>query len=339
VSASDSQDVNEAYVTRPISIGDVTNMAAWIAREFPVTKELLAALPSLLLTLISEDVLRGAVVEHIRGTAKRRTLVAFGLCAFLTDEFAEQYLASPYPHLELDLLDLARKDSKSAFLGYDEIAKANASGGLTVFPLMWLQRSSDPDASETRTLLMASQQSFMSIHRGYRISRILKETTADRAEIYEGGGFRERSRIAKGVAHRFTGRLLKQEHVIFEAKRSDVERSLPGTMISHLFAYRPPRCGFTRAEKQILERAVTHRTDAEIAAELGISATAVALRWRLIYERLASGFPASLMRESNATSGRGKEKRRRAIAFIQDHPEEMRPFTSVGSSVGQLSEC
>jgi hypothetical protein len=55
---------------------------------------------------------------------------------------------------------------------------------------------------------------------------------------------------------------------------------------------------------------------------------AVALRWRSIYARVGDRAP-SVLRESVAahgSHGRGHEKRRRVIAFVNDHPEEMRPY-------------
>src|SRR5205085_5016232 len=115
----------------------------------------------------------------------RPAVAALGLTGFLNNERAARYLNSPYPHFELALLDEARRDgSKGPFLDYDDVARANAGAGLTAYPLLWLQRLNDHQAPETRALLMASQRSFLTVHRGYRLSRILNETTADRADAF-----------------------------------------------------------------------------------------------------------------------------------------------------------
>jgi hypothetical protein len=314
---------------RAVAPSDAGPAAAWIIDTFPVPPALAAALPALLARLIAADVLRGELVEHVDGAARRPPVVAaFGLTGFLADRRATAYLAAPYPHLELDLLDEARRGGGNGpFLDHDAVAQANAGDGLAAFPLLWLQRENDPHAAETRVLLAAGQKSFMHMHRGYRLARILKETTADRAGAFLAGGFRERGRLAPGTALRFAGRRLAQEHVVFEASRSDMENALPGAMVSHLFAYQPPRCGFTRSEKQVLERAVDHLTDGEIAAALGITPSAVALRWRSIYVRMAERVPLALDAEpGRRAAARGREKRRRVIAFVDDHPEEMRPY-------------
>jgi DNA-binding CsgD family transcriptional regulator len=323
--------VNNTHVmrARAIAPNDASAAAAWIIRELPVPRDLATSLPTLLARLISEEVLRGELVEYVHGRTSPPVFAAFGLSSFLSNATAAQYLASPYPYLELQLLGQARQSSRSgAFLSYDEIAEGNAGVGLTLFPLMWLQRSNDAAKAETRALLAACQQSFIRIHRGYRLSRILKEAPANRGSAFLAGGFREHHRLVPGTPHRFAGRTLKQEHVIFEVSRSDVEAVPPGTAISHLFAYQPPRCGLTRSEKQVLERSVSHQTDAKIAAGLGITPSAVALRWRSIYARVAAHVPSALENDpSSSSTVRGKEKRRRVIAFVSDYPEEMRPYS------------
>ncbi len=322
-------DIGRFTRTRAIRPADAAHAAAWIARDFPVSEDLAAALPSLLKRLISQEILRGAVVEDIHGPkGQRANVAAFGLSGFLDNERAARYLDSPYPHFELALLEETQRGrGKGAFLDDDDVARANAGEGVTAFPLLWLQRSSDPQAPETRALLMASQQSFLRIHRGYRIYRILKETSAERADAFVAAGFRERHRLARGTPLRIGNGNLRQEHVIFEVTRRDFERTLPGAAISPLFAYHPPRCGFTRPEQRVLERSLDHQTDEDIAAELGITATAVALRWRSVYARVTARLPTVLRAGPNASATvRGKEKRRRIVAFVEAHPEEIRPY-------------
>ena len=315
---------------RPITVGDAKEAAAWIIRDFPVTPELIDDLPLLLARLVRDEVLRGEAIEYFYGSSRQPVLAGFGLTGFLHESYAAKYLAAPFPYLELDLLDRARESGGSGqFLDLDDVAQANAREGLTAVPLLWLQRSNDPISPETENLQLANQQSFMRVHSGYRLKRIIKETTADRAKAYRAGGFREHYRIPVGTPLSLSNGTLRQERVVFEAKRSDFVGALPGSFISHLFIYHPPRCGFTRFERQVLERAAGNLTDGEIAKELGISPGAVALRWRSIYTRFATQASAWFDAETNSGSGasRGREKRRRVISFVRDHPEELRPYS------------
>jgi hypothetical protein len=313
---------------RPLVAGDAKHAADWIVRDFPVPPRLADDLAPLLARLLATEVLRGAAVEYLYASSLRLTLAAFGLTSFLNESYATQYLAAPFPHLELALLHKAYESGGAGqFLSLDQVAKANGGEGLTAFPLLWLQRSVDPLDPEAQALQLASQQSFTSIHRGYRLLRILKVTTADRTEVYRAGGFRERHRIPVGTPVALSKATLGQEHVVFEANRKDFDGRLPGSSISHIFVYREPRCGFTRFEQQVLERAVEHHTDEEIAASLNVSPAAVTLRWRSIYARIEKSVPLALRSGPNSSSAtRGKEKRRKVVAFVDMHPEEIRPY-------------
>jgi DNA-binding CsgD family transcriptional regulator len=325
------KDARSIARVRTIAESDAETASSWMVRDLPVPPSLALALPRLLSRLISEESLSGTVIERLDDPSQPPVVAGFGLSGFLSEERAQAYLAAPYPYLELDLLDRSRRGrSRGPFLGYDAIAHANAGDGLTLFPLMWLQRPNDPANPDARALLTLSQQSFLRIHRGYRLVRILKEAPAERAEAYLNGGFRARCRLPAGTALRFSGRMLERDHVVFEVTRAEIEASLPGRAVGHLFTYRPPRCGFSRAEKQVLSRAAEGLTDAQIALQLGISTGAVALRWRSIYTRIANRAPAALQedRPQPNTRGRGQEKRRRVIAFLNDYPEEMRPYLS-----------
>ena len=316
---------------RTMAASDAETVCGWIVHEFPVPASLALALPGLLRRLISEESLNGTVIERLGDPSQHPVFAGFGISGFLSEECAREYLAAPYPHLELDLLDRSRRGrSRGSFLGYDAIAQGNAGDGLTLFPLMWLQRPNDPADPDARALLTLSQQSFLRVHRGYRLVRILKEAPAERAEAYLNGGFRERYLLRAGTALRFPGGRLQREHIVFEVTKAEIEASMPGRAVGHLFTYRPPRCGFSRAEKQVLSRATEGLTDAQIAGQLGISAGAVALRWRSIYARIANRAPAALQedRPQPNNRGRGQEKRRRVIAFLNDYPEEMRPYLS-----------
>ena len=61
---------------------------------------------------------------------------------------------------------------------------------------------------------------------------------------------------------------------------------------------------------------------------LGISLSAVKKAWQSIYERVsacdAELAPAPHMSEAGAFE-RGKMKKQRLIAYLHDHPEELRP--------------
>lgn len=308
---------------------DAGNAAGWIAREFPLPPDLRRALPTLLGALIAEGVLEGIAVENVKGDACRAQLAAFGIAGFISGPTAAQYLADPVPHLELTLLDRWRRGQRaSSFLDRDGIARGNARGGVTLVPLFWLQRPDDMAEAEARELLAIGQQGFLRAYRGYRLERILKEAAAERAGAFLAGGFREHHRLPAGTPLSFPGMTLAREHRVLCVTRSDLEHALPGSAVGSLFRYHPPHCAFTRAELQVLQRAEEDMTDAEIAADLGVTENAIGLRWRSIYTRVSERAPSTLRFDGrrHGPAARGMEKRRQVVAFIRRHPEELRPY-------------
>ena len=311
---------------RTINAGDAPEAAGFIQRCYSFADQLGRSLPDLLGRLISEETLNGVVVEYIRDDGLKPEIAAFGLSGFISDACANEYLASPSPHFEFTLLDRALKQ-EPAFLSYEEIAEANAGEGVTLFPLLWLQNSSDPADPEAYILLGLGQKSFWSSHRGYRLSRILKEMPADMAEAFLRGGFRQHCRFSAGAPlGAFPDVALEQDRIMFTVTRAEVEANWPGSIVAQLFAHQSPRCGFTRAEQQVLIRAADGLTDAKIASVLGVTPAAVSLRWRSIYARLLESVPVVLRLDDDSNGARGQEKRRTVIAFINEHPEELRPY-------------
>lgn len=304
---------------------DAPEAAEFIQRFYPFTDKLGRALPDVLRRLISEETLIGVVVEYARDGNSQTEMAAFGLTSFLSEASTHDFLASPAPHFELTLLGRALK-GEPAFLTYDEIAEANAGEGLILFPLIWLQHTSDPADPESHILFGLCQKCFWNRHRGYRLARILKEVGAELGSAFLDGGFKQHCRFPAGTPLGLRHDLaLERDRIVFTVTRQDVEATWPASVVGQLFAHQPPRCGFTRAEQQILIRAADGQTDARIASALGISLTAVSLRWRSIYQRLLQNVPAVLRPEEVSHGARGQEKRRTVVAFINEHQEELRP--------------
>jgi hypothetical protein len=311
---------------------DAAKVAAWIVRDFPVAPSLASDLPHLLRHLIDNETLDGRLVEDVHDEHAKPELAAVGLAGFLGRECVEAYLSDPFPHLELVLLDRARRPGAGpTFLCYAEIADANAGEGVTLFPLLWLQRRNDPADPEARELLAVSQRTCLHVFRGYRLIGILKEAAAERAAAFIGGGFRQQHVLRAGTPLGFMRQKLSKDHIVFLAQKSDFENGWPAAALAPLFFFQPPQCAFTRAEQTVLSLAEEEGlTDAEIANELGTSTNSIVLRWRSIYARLADRVPAALLRDAarrSAPLARGTEKRRLAIAFARQHPEELRPYS------------
>jgi DNA-binding CsgD family transcriptional regulator len=312
---------------RPVTKPDAIEAAAWAIRNLPVPPELASALPGLLERLVREETLRGMCVEEIGGEGAGTRLLGIGLSGFLSDACVASFLEEPFPHLEVALLERARvPGSGPGFLSIDAIAEANAGDGLTLCPLFWLHHRSDLPESESNALLALGQQSFLQVHRGYRLKGLLKEADARMAPAYLSGGFREARRLPAGMPLCFAVGTSHGERVVFMTTAEDMQRALPGAAIGPLFATSPPRCAFSRKQQRVLEAAVSNMTDRDIAAALGVKPNAVAQHWRKIYQRVEREIPFLFDDQSAGTGTRGAEKRRRVVAYMAEHPEELRPY-------------
>lgn len=100
------------------------------------------------------------------------------------------------------------------------------------------------------------------------------------------------------------------------------------TWISHFFYYQKPRFGLARGEQRLLARALGGGTDAELADELQVSLSAVKKTWTSIYRRVALHDEVLALGTDREVEGdRGPEKKHKIIAYIHEHPEELRPVS------------
>ena len=125
-----------------------------------------------------------------------------------------------------------------------------------------------------------------------------------------------------------------------------------GSWVGALFEYEAPVLGFSRGEQSLLSAAISGTTDEQLAATLEISLPTIKKMWVSIYNRVEDHRPALIaetddppvrnarvmaagadpgravagLLESGASAGsRGREKRRRLLAYLRQHPEELRP--------------
>jgi len=118
----------------------------------------------------------------------------------------------------------------------------------------------------------------------------------------------------------------RQPHIVGISRELEL-RSL-GSFIGVLFRYQTPRILFTRGEQRLLRAALRGCTDEELSAELAISAATVKNLWSSIYNRSAAHISEDGLNAPRGDGGvRGKERRRRLLAYLREHPEELRPIS------------
>lgn len=70
----------------------------------------------------------------------------------------------------------------------------------------------------------------------------------------------------------------------------------------------------------------------EVSEHLGISVSSVRRCWLSIYDRVSERAPgvlgqAATTNYGNANAVRGKGKKNRVLAYLREHPEELRPLS------------
>jgi hypothetical protein len=100
--------------------------------------------------------------------------------------------------------------------------------------------------------------------------------------------------------------------------------------VGALFDYSPPKLGLIPSEQPLVLSALPGATDQRLAAMLGVSLPAVKKLWASIYLRVDDNLPeliANRDRSDPLVASRGKEKRRRLLDYLRNHPEELRPVS------------
>ena len=169
--------------------------------------------------------------------------------------------------------------------------------------------------SEVCTHLSAS---FLRLHHGYRILRILTETIGEEEKRrYEAthawritasfGGPPETSRAFRIITH-------------------EDALAVTGSFVGPLFHHREPMLQLRDADQRLLLTALDGLTDQELAVKLNLSLITVKKRWIGIFEETAAIKPDLLAAGcSNDGGQRGKQKRHHLRAYLRSHPEELRP--------------
>ncbi len=262
--------------------------------------------------LVRNPFFHSAVLEARPAIAGQR-LVGFGASVLLSAAFAEAELANPQPDINSRVITSVFS-GRSALATRAEVASANAAGGVNVLVLCGGWRDDIVNAAERQDVQTILASSFTECHAGYRIRRILAET-ADEA----GRDFVQRSVVYRAIAEfPDVGRVL---HLM----TLDSVKMVPASLGNVLFSYREPVLRLRASDQDLLLEALNGATDPELAGKLGIKTSAVKARWRSAFVRVAETMP-ELCGGFDDQEGRGAQKRHRVLAYVRNHPEELRPY-------------
>jgi len=309
------------------SVLDQTNAAAaaeWFSSDHPVSPRLGAALPLLFKRMIAAEAIKGILIEEISETGAAPALVGLGLSVFIHPKLMEDYIRHSRPFVFVDILERELDDGGAVLTG-PQIAHANFEGRLNLV-VQYMQAGWDLRADRWREVGALGHQTYAQHHSGYRLERALQECWSMNTEIYLMGGYRELTKLAVDPVRLPSGfQYPDSSRTLFYADSEEVQARAPGSTLSYVFQRRTPRCQFTPSEQRLMLLAIEGDVDIQIAEHLKCSTTAVKHTWRNIYEKVGEAIP-QLFSEHPEQGRRGPEKRRRVLQYVQQHPEELRPY-------------
>jgi len=240
-------------------------------------------------------------------------IIGFGASAFVSAAFMDAELADPHPDINSRIIASVHS-GQSVLLTRDEIARANAGDGVDSVILYGSWREEILSASESAKVQMLLPSSYTKLHAGYRIRRIAWETACEHEERFarSSGVYRAIGEFPE------SGRALN-------LMSSVTAVAVPGSVGNVLCSYTEPVLRLLETDQQLLVAAQNGATDWELTAKLGLTIAAVKARWRSTFARIAE-VKSDLVRDQENGKNRGLQKRHGVLAYVRDHPEELRPY-------------
>ena len=256
----------------------------------------------------------GNVIESEWPVAGRR-IVACGMGIFVTSAYADNEIRNPRPGLNSRIIS-GIAAGESLLLNRAQIAAGNAGKGVDFVNMYGTWRDGVLSADQLAEVHALLGTSFVEHFAGYRFNRILKEAIG-------------RSRISLVRAtgtYRVIAEFQESESVLAVATPESVLTS-PYSVAAALYRYQKPVLRLRPAEQTLLGAALDGKTDSELSAELEVSIEAIKKRWITIFDRVEEFKPEILNNAGTEGDVRGPQKRHRVVAYIRNHPEELRPYS------------
>ena len=314
----------------PMRPKDVRECAEIIASQPVIGPRYGAAIADLRpawLRLLGCEATRTAVYEETE--ADRVRIVGMGFGVFVSDEFVRELKRPPMFWFGPELVKRTMRGI-SPVLSDEEVRRANTSGGLNL--LVWESFSHLKPANQS-ALYRLMVGVFVEVYRGF----LLKEMITSQMESVErlhwavdAGALcwdPTRACYVKSLEES-PEEYVRKPHLV--GLTPELEANRRGSWVGALFEYHTPRFDFRPAEQHLLLAALRADTgtDQELAKDLSVSLPTIKKTWLSVYDRISQCEPKLIPgwgQPSSEASKRGKEKRRRLLAYLRDHPEELRP--------------
>jgi DNA-binding CsgD family transcriptional regulator len=251
------------------------------------------------------------------GAPGKSRIVSFGASIFLDPDLADRLLRCPEPDINSRIF--SRMQAGKRTLRFPEsLASQTGQDPLDLLLLCSSFQLSALSPAQQVEVAILLPRTLVHLHIGYPIRRILMETTNERMRLLAVS-----SGVWKMLAH-----FPAEERALMAVTREEALGSAGFTILAPLFHHRSPVLGLRDPEKELLCQAMHGETDTALAAQLELSISTIKKRWTSLFARIAAGHPELLPRDclEPQADSRGSQKRHHILAYVRDHPEELRPF-------------
>ena len=251
-------------------------------------------------------------------------IVGFGLAVFVTELFADAVLANPQPGLNASIIESVDA-GKSVIPSYRYMQTANAAANLEHVVMYSSEKHGSLNSNELVLVRNQLARAYLEGFAGYRLRRMLFEAV-DQNELKKlksYGGIRIVKRLRTPDPPRGPA-LWRGTRALCEATAESFLDN-PDSVAARPFIDRtPPILDFRPSQKRLLVAALRGAENAELASHLCRTPAAVKRTWAGIFEQCEQHLPALLPASDGPL--RGQQKRYKVMAYIREHPEELRPF-------------
>lgn len=272
--------------------------------------------------LLGREAFRAIVFEEMQTDSRLRS-VGLGVSVFISDGFLQHIKTPPYLWVYPELMTW-EASGKSPILSDKQTRECNAKGGLNLLVLEGTFRGDHELPPEAQTTIFTV---FIEQHRGFLLKELISHSMSEErllAMLRTGGQLLDPQGKFVDDLQGAPRAIVEKPHYVGLTR--EVALSRVGYWVASLFVHATPRFAFRPSEQRLLLAALRGGTDEELAADLGVSLSAVKKTWILIYERASPYLPGfSSDREPDVTMERGKEKKQRLLSYLREHPEELRP--------------
>ena len=312
-------------VSRAMQLKDVRLSAAVVAEsglERKAYGRYLDRLPAAWTRCLREGSIMARVIEDMDQVAAG--VLGVGVSAFVSDEFVAECKTAPLPWLGPTLLERVGIRNPP-MLRPAAVRQANSGDGLNI--AVWagsIRRASNVPAFD---LAMELGRAFYVEHQGYRLKEIISQPLDPqilRYTVNTGACLLLDDRGRETKTTDISAEFIARPFLLSFTRETVLQN--PGSRNAELFHEEPARIFFSDGEQRLLLAAIRGGTDEELADELGLSLSAVKKLWRSVYDRVASTSSDLLPSRRDSENERGKEKKHKLLAYLRDHPRELRPL-------------